>query len=154
MTQHLLAQAILDRLLQTRQRNLVKLDKKRKVSHLVVCVFISYCQILNSGRMTDNSVIYPPQIEIFLNIFQFFKVLTYNLLVNLLGYWYIKFFYCRYNVSFYLWWIGSLLKRCKVPKYDNHNCLKLFFYLSAPIMLIEISEKYAGWTQKVKLNTL
>ena len=35
--------------------------------------------------MTDNSVMYPPQLEIFLNIFEFSKVLTYNLLVNSLG---------------------------------------------------------------------
>ena len=30
--------------------------------------------------------------------------------------------YIRYQVSFYLWWIGSLLKYCKVPKYYDQDC--------------------------------
>ena len=30
--------------------------------------------------------------------------------------------YTRYNVSFYLRLIGSVLKRCKVPKYYDHDC--------------------------------
>ena len=31
--------------------------------------------------------------------------------------------YCtRYQVSFYLWWIGSVLKYCKVPKYYGQDC--------------------------------
>ena len=30
--------------------------------------------------------------------------------------------YTRYQVSFYLWWIGSGLKYCKVPIYYDQNC--------------------------------
>ena len=30
--------------------------------------------------------------------------------------------YTRYQVSFYLRWIGSLLKYYKVPKYYDHDC--------------------------------
>ena len=30
--------------------------------------------------------------------------------------------YTRYQVSLYFWWIGSLLKRCKVPKYYDQDC--------------------------------
>ena len=36
--------------------------------------------------------------------------------------------HCRYEVLFYLWRIGSVLKHCKVPKsYDKHF-LKIFFF--------------------------
>ena len=34
--------------------------------------------------------------------------------------------YTRYQVSFYLWWIGSVMKFCKVPKYYDI----LFCYLA------------------------
>ena len=30
--------------------------------------------------------------------------------------------YTRHQVSFYLWWIGSVLKYCKVPKYYDQDC--------------------------------
>ena len=30
--------------------------------------------------------------------------------------------YTRYQVSFYLWLIGSVLKYCKVPKYNGQDC--------------------------------
>ena len=30
--------------------------------------------------------------------------------------------YARYWISFYLWWIGSVLKYCKIPKYYDQNC--------------------------------
>ena len=30
--------------------------------------------------------------------------------------------YARYNVSFYLWLIGSVLKHCKFPKYYEQDC--------------------------------
>ena len=33
--------------------------------------------------------------------------------------------YTRYHVSFYLWWIGSVLKYCKVPKYYDQDCRQL-----------------------------
>ena len=30
--------------------------------------------------------------------------------------------YTRYKVSFYWWWIGPVLKYCKVPKYYHQDC--------------------------------
>ena len=33
--------------------------------------------------------------------------------------------YTRYQVSFYLWWIGSVLKYCKLPKYYDQDCSSL-----------------------------
>ena len=30
--------------------------------------------------------------------------------------------YTRYKVSFYLWWIGPVLKYCNVPKYYDQDC--------------------------------
>ena len=30
--------------------------------------------------------------------------------------------YARYQVSLYLWWIGSVLKYCKGPKYYDQDC--------------------------------
>ena len=30
--------------------------------------------------------------------------------------------YTRYHVSFYLWWIGFVLKHCEVPKYYDQDC--------------------------------
>ena len=31
-------------------------------------------------------------------------------------------FHSRYQFPFYLWWIGSVLKYCKVPKYYEQDC--------------------------------
>ena len=36
--------------------------------------------------------------------------------------------YTRYQVSIYLWWIGSLLKYCKVPKRYGRDYLKIFYF--------------------------
>ena len=46
-----------------------------------------------------------------------------------------QFCQTRYQVSFYLWWTGSVLKYCKVPKYYDQDCsftfsIKLFFSLN------------------------
>ena len=38
--------------------------------------------------------------------------------------------YSRYPVSFYLWRIGPVLKRCKVRKYYDQDCLKIFWKFS------------------------
>ena len=56
--------------------------------------------------------------------------------------------YTRYHVSFYLWLIGSVLKHCKVPKYYDQDCLKLFFLISTLPAKIGISEKKAHLLQK------
>ena len=38
--------------------------------------------------------------------------------------------YTEYQVSFYSWGIGSLLKHCKVQICYDQDCLKVFFLLS------------------------
>ena len=54
------------------------------------------------------------------------------------------------DISFYLWLIGSVLKRCKVLKYYDQNCLKTFFLLFTPPIMIETSaKKKAPLVQKV-----
>ena len=56
--------------------------------------------------------------------------------------------YTRYHVSFYLWLIGSVLKHCKVPKYYEQDCLKIFFLISAVPAMIRISGANAHLLQK------
>ena len=56
--------------------------------------------------------------------------------------------YTRCQVSFYLWWIGSVLKYFKVPKYYDQDYLKIFFLLSTLPMMIQISGKSAHLAQK------
>ena len=48
----------------------------------------------------------------------------------------------RYQASFYLWWIRSVLKYCKVSKYYGQDCRKIFFLLSTLPMMIQISEQF------------
>ena len=80
--------------------------------------------------------------------------------------------YTRYQVSFYLSWIGSLLKYCKVPKYYDQDCriyfkryyyrfiicLKLLFVdLTRTLVLLHISQyrKYFLLSQyELSLNIL
>ena len=56
--------------------------------------------------------------------------------------------YTRYHVFFYLWLIGSVLKHCKVPKYYDQDCLKIFFLLSTLAGMIRISDKNAHLAHK------
>ena len=49
--------------------------------------------------------------------------------------------YTRYGVSFYLWLVGSVLKHCKVAKYYEQDCLKIFFLISTLPVMIGIWEK-------------
>ena len=58
-----------------------------------------------------------------------------------------QIYYTGYKVSFYLWLIGSVLKYCKVPKYYDRDCLKIFFLLSALPIMIQISGKSAYLAQ-------
>ena len=51
-------------------------------------------------------------------------------------------------VSFYLWLTGSVLKHCKVPKYYDHDCLKIFFLLSTLPAMIRISGKKHSFDSK------
>ena len=56
--------------------------------------------------------------------------------------------YTRYHVLFYLLLIRSVLKHCKVPKYYNQDCLKIFFLLSELPMMIQISGKKCSFGSK------
>ena len=62
--------------------------------------------------------------------------------------------YTRYHVPFDLWLIGSVLKHCKVPKYYDQDCLKIFFLLSTLPAMIPISGKNAHLVQKLVLKKL
>ena len=53
----------------------------------------------------------------------------------------------KYQVSFYLWQIGPVLKHCKVPKHVR-DCLKVFLLLSTLSMMIQVSGKSAHLAQK------
>ena len=57
--------------------------------------------------------------------------------------------YSRYHVSLYWWLIGSVLTHCKIPKYYDRDCLKIFFLLSTDPMMIEISGKMLIWFKKL-----
>ena len=60
--------------------------------------------------------------------------------------------YTRYQVLFYLWRTKSVLKYCKVSKYNDQDCLKILFLLSALPMMIQISRKSAHFAQKYYFN--
>ena len=48
------------------------------------------------------------------------------------------------------WLIWSVLKHCKIPKYNDGDCLKIFFLLSTVPMIIQISgKKNANLVKKV-----
>ena len=48
-------------------------------------------------------------------------------------------YYTRYQASFYLWWIGSVLKYCKVPKY----WILVYFTTQVP----DTSDTSAAWVR-------
>ena len=56
--------------------------------------------------------------------------------------------FTSYQISFYLWWIVSVVKYCKIPKYYDQDCLKIFFLFSALPMMIQISGKSVHLAQK------
>ena len=89
----------------------------------------------------------PPKFEIFLIFPNFLRFLVLGLSATREELVY-QVCYTRYQVSFYLWWIGSVLKYCKVPKYYDQDCLKIFFLLSTLPMMIQISGKSAHLAQK------
>ena len=86
------------------------------------CVFFDcYCHSLISGRETRHMS--PPEFEIFL-IFPIsfsYKILSLKSSTTRLALAY-QVCYTRYHVSFYLWLIRSVLKRCKVQKYYDKDC--------------------------------
>ena len=53
-----------------------------------------------------------------------------------------------YDVSFYLWLIGSVLKHREVPKYYDQDCLKVFSLLSILPLIIQIPGKNVHLLQK------
>ena len=50
-------------------------------------------------------------------------------------------FYTKYQVLLYLQQVEPVLKRCKVAKYYDQDCLKNFLFLSTLSMIIQVSEK-------------
>ena len=84
------------------------------------------------------------------NISLFPKILSLKSFGNLFGSSY-QVCYTRHHVSFYLWLIGSVLKR-KVPKYYEQNCLEIFFLLFALPMMTQFSGKYAHLVIKSLLH--
>ena len=64
--------------------------------------------------------------------------------------------YTRYQVSFYLWWIGYVLKYCKVPKYYDQDCrLNRFFcpllynsFLFLFLFFIALVKNMNRWTER------
>ena len=58
--------------------------------------------------------------------------------------------YTRYHASFYLWLIRYVSKYCKVPKYYDQDCLKIFSLLSTlPAMIWISGKKMLIWLKKV-----
>ena len=68
----------------------------------------------------------PPKFEIYL-IFPNFLRSCLKLFGNSWGNSNTKFAILDIKFSFYLLWIGYVLKYCKVPKYYDQDCLKIFF---------------------------
>ena len=56
--------------------------------------------------------------------------------------------YTGYQVSFYLWVIGSVLKHYQGPECYDQNCVKSFSLLSALPVMIRISGKKTHLIQK------
>ena len=52
-----------------------------------------------------------------------------------------KVCYTGYQVLFYLWWVGPVLKYCKCPKYYEKVCQRNFFLRSKIPMITQISGK-------------
>ena len=57
--------------------------------------------------------------------------------------------YSRYQVSFYLCRIGSVLKHQQFPKYIDQDCQGIFFLYYTLPMMIQISGKKAHLAQKI-----
>ena len=127
------AQTILGKLLRKKQRINVKLGPTRNVWHFLCIFFDYYCQILISGRDTGHWAISPRKFKICLIFLYFLKSQVY---------------YTRYHVSFYWCSIGSALKHCQVPKYYDHDCLKIFFWLSILGAMILITKKNSSSDSK------
>ena len=55
--------------------------------------------------------------------------------------------YTRYQVSFYLWWIGSELKYCKVPKYCDQDYSSSIHYRTLN-MIMDAGEYFLTFSWK------
>ena len=58
--------------------------------------------------------------------------------------------YTKCQVSFYLWLIGLVLKHCKVLKYYDHYCLKMYIFPTTLPMMIQFFGGSAYLAQKNK----
>ena len=141
------AQTILGKLLRKKQRINVKLGTTRNVWHFLCIFFDYYCQSLISGRDTGHWVISPRKFKICLIFLYFLKsqVLSRSATLRQLVY---QVYYTRYYVSFYWCSIESVLKHCQVPKYYDHDCLKIFFWLSILGAMILITKKNSSSDSK------
>ena len=123
-----------------------KTEQEKKCFDIYLCMFLDcYYQSLISGREIGHQTMSPHIFEIFLIFFYFLRslVLSYlptheaTCIPSLL-----------YKVSFCLWLIRSVLKHCKVPKYYDQDCLKIFFLPSTLPMMIQISTKKCSFGSK------
>ena len=82
------------------------------------------------------------------NIYELPGILSLNLFDSSRGNFYTMFI-IRYQVSFYFWRIGPILKHWKVPKYNDQNWLKSFsFALHTSNYDSGFWSNYAQLTQK------
>ena len=58
--------------------------------------------------------------------------------------------FTKCQVSFYLWQIGLALKHCKVLKYYDHDCLKIYIFPTTLPMMIQFFGGSAYLAQKNK----
>ena len=132
-------------------RNPVKLDKITKSSISTFACFLAVIPKFKFWKGVWALGYVSTQIWDFPNIWLFSKIASLKSFGNLWGNSYTKFAILgRYQVSFYIWLIGSVLKHCKVPKYYDQDCLKAFFLLSKLPMVIQISRKrMLIWFKKV-----
>ena len=109
------AQTISDKTFGTKSKNLVKLDKTRKFSSLLLRVswlLLSKTNICNGDRaigFVSNQ------------IWDFSKIFEFS----------------------YFWRMGPVIKHCKVPKYYDQDCLKLLLLLSTLQVMIQVPRKSA-----------
>ena len=124
-----------------------KMEKSSKTEQkfdIYFCVFFDcYCQGLISGRETEHWVMFPPKFEIF-------QIFPYSLRFYVLTREATRIPSLRYQISCFVLLVFNLsaLRYFKGPKYYDQDFLKIFFLLSALLMIIKISRKYFHFLRK------
>ena len=95
-----------------RQKNPVKLDRKRNALYLLCVFFDCYCQFLLSGGETGRRAMSPHKFEIFPVFLNFLR--SYVLSCSAC--------FTRYQILFNLWRLRSILKHRKGTKYYDQDC--------------------------------